>query len=93
MTVSKKNKSVKASVVTKKSKTVKAITVKKAKGTVTYKKLSGSKYLKVNTKTDKITVKKGTPKGTYLVRAKVKAAGTSAYKAAAKTVTVKVKVK
>ena len=52
------------------------------------------KYFAVNTKTGKITVKKGLKKGTYKVKVKVKAAGNANYKASKeKTVTVTVKVK
>ena len=78
----------------------KAMTVSKAQGTVTYtlstakkgKKNFKSKFA-VNKKNGKLTVKKGTKKGTYTLKIKVKAAGNKNYKAATKTVTVKVKVK
>ena len=63
-----------------------------AKGKLTYKKVSGNKHIKVS-KNGKVTVKKGTPKGTYKIKVRIKAAKTSTYKAASKTVTVKVKVK
>lgn len=98
-----KKPALKYSKLKKKSQTIarkKAMTVSKAKGTVTYKlssakkgKKSVKKYLKVNKKTGKITVKKGLKKGTYRVKIKVKAAGTTAYKAMTKTVTVTIKVK
>lgn len=76
----------------------KAVTVTKAKGKVTYKKVSVikkkfAKKITVNKKTGKITVKKGLKKGTYKLKIKVTAAGTTAYKAGSKTVTVKIKVK
>ena len=93
MTVSRKVKSVKASVLSKRAKTVKAITVKNAKGKVTYTKVSGSKYLEVNKTTGEITVKKGAPKGIYSAKVRVKAAGDSNYDSTTKTVTVKVRVK
>ena len=70
-----------------------ALTVSKANGTVTYTKVSGSKYLTIAKKTGKITVKKNTPRGTYSIKVRVNAAGTKSYKAGKKTVTVKVKVK
>ena len=73
-------------------KVFKAITVKKPVGTVTYKKAGGSAKLTVNAKNGKITLKKGTKKGTYKIKVSVKAAGNDNYKAAAKTVTVTVKV-
>ena len=70
----------------------------KAQGKVTYKKVSVikkkfAKKITVNKKTGKITVKKGLKKGTYKLKIKVTAAGTTAYKAGSKTVTVKIKVK
>ncbi len=57
----------------------------KAKNKLSYK--SGSKRLSVSAK-GKVTVKKGTPKGTYKVT--VSAKKSTNYKAASKTVTVKV---
>lgn len=73
----------------------------KAKGTVTYKGVGtnakSKKALTINKKNGKITVKKKTKKGTYKMKVTVKAAGTSTgspqYKAAAKTLTVTIKVK
>lgn len=87
------------------SKTVKAADVKKkaqvfatgasvnSKGKLTYKAVSKSSVLSVNAKTGKITVKAGAKKGTYKVKVKISAAAKGNYKAAAKTVTVTVKVK
>ena len=74
-------------------KIAKAVTIKKAKGTLTYTKKSGSKYLSINKKNGKITVKKGTPKDTYKIKIKITAAGDQNYKKGSKTVTVKIKVK
>ena len=91
--VTAKVKKLTASKLKKKARVVKALTVKGAKGTLTYTKLSGSKRLKVAKKTGKVTVKKNTKKGTYKMKVRVRAAATKAYKAASKTVTVKVKVK
>ena len=52
------------------------------------------KCFKVNSKTGKLTVKKGLKKGTYVVKVKVRAAGNSNYKAsAAKNVKYTIKVK
>ena len=93
MTVKASTKTVKYKKVKKAKRTFKAITVKKAKGTVTYTKKGGSKKLMVNKKTGKITVKKGTKRGIYKIKVKVKAAGTSKYLAASKIVTVTIKVK
>ena len=72
-----------------------AITVKKAKGTVKFTRVvkGSSKKLSVDKTSGAITVKKGTKKGTYLVKVKVRAAGNSYYSAATKTVLVKVRVK
>lgn len=71
-----------------------AITVKKNQGSVTYKKISGSKYLSISKK-GIITVKKGNyKKGTVLkIKVKVTANGNSKYKKESVNVTVKVKIK
>lgn len=90
--VSAAKKTVKYSKVKKKAQTVKPIKVSKAQGKVTYKKSSGSSKIKV-AKNGKVTVKKGTKKGTYKVKVKVTAAGNGNYKAYTKTITVTVKVK
>ncbi len=71
----------------------KALAISGAKGTVTYAKVSGNAKISINKKTGKITVKKGLKKGTYKVKIKVSAKGNAEYKAASKTVTVKIKVK
>lgn len=64
-----------------------------SKGTLSYKKLSGSSAIKIDAKTGKLTVKKGLKKGTYKVKAQIKAAARGNYNAGSKTVTVTVKVK
>lgn len=79
--------------VKKKSATIKAIYISDAKGKVTYAKKSGSAKLSVNKSTGKVTVKRGTGKGTYSMKVAVKAAGNKNFKAATKTVTVKVRVR
>lgn len=97
MTVKVVKKTLKVKALKKKAKTIAPITVNNAKGKVTYKCVSGTakskKALKLNTKTGKITVKKATKKGTYALKVKVSAAGMVDYKAASKTVTIKVEVK
>ena len=97
MTAKAVAKTVKFSSVKKKAASVKKpITVKKAKGKVAYSNVSTSaslKKFKVNAKNGTITVPKGTKKGTYKVKVKVEAKGTSKYAYGSKTVTVKVKVK
>ena len=93
MTIKVTAKSVKAATVKKKNVTVKAITVSKAQGTVSYKKMSGNAKIKVNSKTGKLTVKKGLKKGIYKVNVKVTAKGNGNYKSANVTKTVTIKVK
>ncbi len=95
LTVKGKTAAVKLKNVKKKAQTVKqsaAFAVSKAQGKVTYAKASGSKNITV-AKDGKLTVKKGTKKGTYKIKVKVTAAGNSTYKKATKTVTVTINVK
>ena len=97
--VTPKTVTLKASKLKKKTQTVKAskaFTVKNAKGTVTYKLTKKDKKAKSKikvAKNGKITVKKGLKKGKYTIKVKVTAAGTRAYKAKSKTLTVKIRVK
>lgn len=88
------NKTVRYSKLKKKDQTVEGtVKASKAKGKKTYKKSSGNARIKVDSKTGKLTVKKGLKKGTYKVKIKVTAAGDSNYKSSSKTVTAKVTVK
>lgn len=64
-----------------------------SKGTLTYKKLSGSSAVSVNSKTGKLTVKKDLKKGTYRVKVQIKSAAKGNYTAGSRTVTVTVRVK
>lgn len=64
-----------------------------SKGTLTYKKLSGSSAVSVNSKTGKLTVKKGLKKGTYKVKVQIKSTAKGNYTAGSRTVTVTVRVK
>lgn len=64
-----------------------------SKGTLTYKKLFGSRAVSVNSKTGKLTVKKGLRKGTYRVKVQIKSAAKGNYTAGSRTVTVTVRVK
>ncbi len=91
--VKTKGQTVKVKKLKNRSVTVQPLQVTKAKGTVTYKKLSGSKKLTLSKKTGKLTLKKGTKKGTYKVRIQVKAAGDQYYnvKTVERKVTVRVK--
>ncbi len=97
LTAKAKTASVKYSKLKKKAQTLsvsKVITIsKKGQGTVTYKKLSGNKKIKINSKTGKVTVKKGLKKGSYKVKVKITAAGNSNYKSATNTVKFKIRVK
>ncbi|MDO4807877.1 MAG: hypothetical protein Q4A07_11600, partial [Coriobacteriales bacterium] len=87
-------KTVKYAKVSKKKQVVQPIKATGANGTVSYKKVSkgSSKYLSVNKKTGKVTVSKGTKKGTYTIKVQVSAAGNKNFKKATKTVTCKVVV-
>lgn len=74
----------------------KVFTTSKAQGKLTYKNVSTNKTakkFKVNASNGKVTVPKGTKKGTYQVKIKITAKGNANYKSGSKTVTVKVKVK
>ena len=66
-----------------------------AVGTKTYAKVESgsSSRLTVNKDTGKVTVKKGTKKGTYTIKIKLTATGGTNYKSGSKTVTCKVTVK
>ena len=57
-----------------------------------FAKRSGSAKVTIDKK-GKVTVKKGTAKGTYKVRVDIKAAAKGSYNAGKKTVTITVKVK
>ena len=96
MTATAANKT--ASFATLKTKAVtvaRPITIAKQQGTLSYAKVASgsSAALTVNASTGKVTVKKGTKKGTYTIKIKVTAAGNANYKAGSKTVTCKVTVK
>ncbi len=97
LAVKAKSPSVKYSKLKKKTQTLGVSKVLKftnaGQGTKTYTKSSGNKKITINKKTGKVTIKKGLKKGTYTIKIKVKAAGNDKYKAATKTVKVKIKVK
>ncbi|MDO4806642.1 MAG: DUF6273 domain-containing protein [Coriobacteriales bacterium] len=71
------------------------LTISNAKGKVTYVRVAtgSSKRLSVDKKTGKVTVAKGTKKGTYKVKIKVAAAGTDNYKRASMILSCRVVVK
>lgn len=86
-------KTVKYSIVKKKTAYTTALAVSGAKGTKTFKKVSGSSKLTI-TKSGKIIVKKGTRRGKYKIKVKVRSAATTNYygkTSAAKIITVTVK--
>jgi hypothetical protein len=85
LTVSPTSKKLTVAKCKKKAQTF-TIKVSKAQGTVSYKS-SNTKYVTVSK--GKVTVKKGTPKGTYKVT--VTAKGNGNYKSGSKTVTITVK--
>ena len=68
------------------------LTVKNATGNVTYSKVSGSKYFKVNATTGKITVAKSTPAGQYTVQMKATASGSDTVLSASVTRSVTITV-
>lgn len=60
---------------------------------VTYSKVSGRGSIKVNSKTGKVTVGKGTPKGKYVIKAKVSNKADSCCKASSQTLTFRVTIR
>ena len=71
----------------------KILTLKNVQGTKSFKKISGSKYLTVNKKNGKLTVRKGTPVGKYWIKVRITAKGNKNYKSGSKTVKVRVNIK
>lgn len=93
ITVKTTSKTVKAKKLKKKAQTFGIGASVDSKGTLSYKKVSGSARLTINRKTGKITVKKKTKKGSYKIKIQVTAAANGDYNAATVTKTIKVKVK
>lgn len=77
----------------KKAQTVALGASVNSKGTLSYQKVSGSSVITVNKKTGALSVRKGTKKGTYKVKVRVKAAAKGKYNAGTKNVTVTIRVK
>ena len=94
LSVKAKKKTVKLSAVKKKAQVVAPLKVTGANGAVAYRKVANGSapQLKVNKKTGKVTVKKGTKKGTYVIKIKVTASGNANHLSASKVVKVKVAV-
>ena len=91
--VTAKNAKVSAKKLKKKSVTISPVTVKNAQGDVFYAKVKGDKKITINKKTGKVTVKKGTKAGKYIVKILVKVTGSKFYKPLNKTVKIKITVK
>ncbi len=80
----------------KSKKTIKVLKVTGAQGTVSYKKVSVNKLssrFTVNARTGKVTIRKGTKKGTYKVKILVTASGDTAHQAGTRTATAKIVIK
>ena len=95
LTVKGRTVKLKASKVKKKNQTVKvskAFGISSAQGSVKFKKISGSKKIKVAAN-GRFTVRKGLKKGTYKIKVQVTAAGGANYAPGTKTVTVKIRIK
>ena len=93
LAVKSTKKTVKYATVRKKKVTVSPLTVTGAVGKVTYTKVSGSKCLRVNPKTGKVTVRRGAKKGTHRAKVKVMASGNATHKKGSKTVKVTIVVR
>ena len=85
------SKTVEAKSLAKKKLNITPFKLISAVGKVSFKRLSGSARLSV-AKDGKVTVKKGTKKGSYNVRIKVRAEGNKNYKAFSETAVITVKV-
>lgn len=92
ITVSKKTFTYKAKTVKKKKQTFKIGAKVSGNGKLTYKKVSGNKSITVS-KAGKVTIKKGTKKGTYKFAVQIKAAESAQYKAKTQKVTLRIKIK
>ncbi|SDB01789.1 InlB B-repeat-containing protein [Eubacterium oxidoreducens] len=88
-----KYRTVKRAELKKSNVIVAAISVKGGYGKKSYKKVSGSKQLRIDSHSGKITVKKGTAKGTYKFKVKVTVNGNENYKSQSKKVMIKITVK
>ena len=64
-----------------------------SKGTLSYQKVSGNKAVTVDKKSGRLSVRKGTKKGTYKVKVRIRAAAKGIYNAGSKDVTVTIRVK
>ena len=71
----------------------KAVKIIDAKGTLSFKKKTGTKKITINKTTGKITIKKGLKKGVYKIKVDVTASGDNLYNPTTKEVTFKVNVR
>ena len=92
-----KAKTVRASKISKSPVSIpKPFTVKKAKGKLTFANVSTqktSKTFKVNSRTGTVTIPKMTKKGTYLLKVRIQAAGSSPYAYGSRNLTLKVQIR
>ena len=93
ISVKASTKNVSAKAVKKKVVSVAPFTVKNAQGKLSYSLVSGSGRLKLDTKTGRLTVRKGTKRGSYTAKVKLTAKGNKNYNAYSKMFKVTVKVK
>lgn len=94
LSISTSSKSLRYSSVKSKTYYTSAISVKGVmeKASKTFTKVSGSSKLSIAKTSGKIVVKKGTKKGTYSIKVKLKTGSTKDYNSASVTKTIKVKV-
>ena len=71
----------------------KVLTISSKRGTLSYKKISGSSRLTIDKKTGSVTVKKNTKRGNYRMKVSVRAAGNYKYASGSTVVNVKVSVR
>jgi len=89
ISVRMKSFKIKRSAVKKKNKKYavsKYLTISKKKGTLSFKKTSGNKKILIDSKTGKMTIKKGIKKGSYIVGLRVKDSGNQNYTGSEKNV-------
>ena len=95
MVVKGKTAPVKASTLKRRNVLVlrtRVLSISKKKGTLSYKKVSGNSKITINSKSGRVTVKKGLKKGLYKVRVKVTASGGSSYTRVTLTRTFRIRV-
>ena len=91
--VSKRRAGVPARLVAGRARMTRPLAVKGAKGALKVTKTGGSKRLSLHGEPGQVSVRKGTPAGTYRIKVRVKAAGNANYKPKTKTVKATVVVR